>query len=169
MEYREHRNGTGLPWCSPNPGNAGLEGDVWVAGLRRALGGPQLEHTRLDGAAYRKAEGISNFLETRGRMRKPKTRNSRQGPRPTCFHLVLQPAASQQAVLPGEPEGQGASQWRLVRTHRATLGPEALHLSHQHRTHSALPSGAILGEKGVGRELFGREKHSPSRVWALKW
>lgn len=135
-----------------------------MAGLRRALGGPQPEHTRLGGAAYRKAEGISNLLENRGRMRKPKTRNSRQGPRPTCARLVLQPTASQQAVLPGEPEGQGASQWRLVRAHRAALGPEALHLGHQHRTHSALPSGAILGEKGMGRELFGREKHSSSRV-----
>lgn len=119
-----------------------------MAVLRRALWGPQPEHRRLDGAAYRKAEGISNLQETQGRMRKPNTRSNRQGSRPACAHLVLQPAAFQQALLPGEPESQGASQWRLVRTHRATLGPEALHLGHQHRTHSALQSGAQVPSWG---------------------
>ena len=72
-----------------------------MAGLRHALGGPQLEHTRLDRAAYRKAEGISNFLETRCRPR------SGQSCAPGCVLSVS--VSSVPARTCADEQGQGST------------------------------------------------------------
>ena len=82
MEYPGAQNWSGLLWCSPNPRNAGLEGDVWVAGLRCALGRPQPEHTRLDGGCLQKSWGNKWLARDLRKGEKAKDQKHRQGPRP---------------------------------------------------------------------------------------